>query len=107
LPEKKYFLSQRAGILRKQCTRPDHRRFEWVVEISPRDKKLLGVHLIGEMAAELVHLGAQVLAAQGTIDTFIHAVYNFPSLSDAYKYAAYDGLGNLNRENALRMAQSA
>jgi NAD(P) transhydrogenase len=45
----------------------------------------------------LVHLGAQVLAAGGTIDAFIHAVYNYPSLSDAYKYAAYDGLGNLNR----------
>ncbi len=67
---------------------------------SPSDKKLLGVHLIGEMASELVHLGAQVLAAGGTIDAFIHAVYNYPSLSDAYKYAAYDGLGNLNRNGA-------
>lgn len=67
---------------------------------SPEDKKLLGVHLIGEMASELVHLGAQVIAANGTIDAFIHAVYNYPSLSDAYKYAAYDGLGNLNRERA-------
>ncbi len=63
---------------------------------SPSDKKLLGVHLIGEMASELVHLGAQVIAAGGGIDAFIHAVYNYPSLSDAYKYAAYDGLGKLN-----------
>jgi len=64
---------------------------------SPDDKKLLGVHLIGEMASELVHLGAQVLAAGGTIDSFIHSVYNYPSLADIYKYAAYDGLGKLNR----------
>lgn len=64
---------------------------------SPTDKKLLGVHLIGEMASELIHLGSQVMAVDGTIDTFIHAVYNYPSLSDAYKYAAYDGLGNYDR----------
>jgi len=64
---------------------------------SPNDKKLLGAHLIGEMASELVHLGAQVIAAGGTIDAFIHSVYNYPSLSDIYKYAAYDGLGKLHR----------
>jgi NAD(P) transhydrogenase len=74
---------------------------------SPGDKKLLGVHLIGELASELVHIGAQVIAAQGTIDAFIHAVYNYPSLSDAYKYAAYDGLGKLSREQAGRRGQRA
>jgi NAD(P) transhydrogenase len=61
---------------------------------SPVDKRLLGVHLIGELASELIHLGAQVLARGGTIDAFIDEVYNFPTLSDAYKYAAYDGLQN-------------
>ncbi len=60
---------------------------------SPSDKKLLGVHLIGELSSELVHLGAHILADGGTIDAFIDAVYNYPTLSDAYKYAAYDGLG--------------
>lgn len=64
---------------------------------APADKKLLGVHLIGEMASELIHLGSHVLAGGGTIDTFIEAVYNYPTLSDAYKYAAYDGLGNHER----------
>lgn len=59
-----------------------------------RGKKLLGVHHIGEMASELVHIGAQVLTANGTIDAFIHAVFNYPTLSDMYKYAAYDGLRN-------------
>lgn len=60
---------------------------------SPADKRLLGVHLIGEMSSELIHIGAQAIAANETIDVFINAVYNYPSLSDSYKYAAYDGLG--------------
>jgi len=62
---------------------------------SPSDKKLLGVHLIGEMSSELVHIGSQIIVAGGTIDVFIDSVYNYPTLSDSYKYAAYDGLGNL------------
>lgn len=61
---------------------------------SSTDKKLLGAHHIGEMASELVHIGAQALTAQSTIDVFIHSVFNYPTLSDMYKYAAYDGLGN-------------
>jgi NAD(P) transhydrogenase len=61
------------------------------------DKRLLGVHILGELASELIHLGASVLVRHGTIDEFIDAVYNFPSLSDSYKYAAYDGLGALQR----------
>jgi NAD(P) transhydrogenase len=64
---------------------------------APEDKKLLGVHMIGEMASELIHIGMHVLVAGGTIDAFIHAVYNYPTLADSYKYAAYDGLGNLER----------
>jgi len=64
---------------------------------APEDKKLLGVHIIGEMASELIHLGAQTIAAGDSIDAFINAVYNYPSLSDSYKYAAYDGLGRLRQ----------
>lgn len=63
---------------------------------SPADKRLLGVHIIGEMASELIHTGAQVMTGSGTIDAFIDAVYNYPTLSDLYKYAAYDGLGKWN-----------
>jgi NAD(P) transhydrogenase len=65
---------------------------------SPAGKKLLGVHIIGELASELIHLGTHVLAEGGSIDTFIDAVYNYPTLSDSYKYAAYDGLGKLNKK---------
>ena len=64
------------------------------------DKTLLGAHVIGESASELVHVGLMVLLAGGTIDTFINAVFNYPTLGDAYKYAAYDGLGNLARRAA-------
>jgi NAD(P) transhydrogenase len=67
---------------------------------SPADQRLLGVHLIGELAAELIHIGAQVMAVDGTIDAFIQAVYNYPSLVDSYKYAAYDGLGQLETSQA-------
>ena len=64
---------------------------------SPEDKKLLGVHIIGEMASELIHIGAHILDAGESIDVFINAVYNYPSLADSYKYAAYDGLGKWER----------
>jgi NAD(P) transhydrogenase len=64
------------------------------------DARLLGVHVIGESAAELVHVGMMVLQAGGTIDAFIQAVFNYPTLGDAYKYAAYDGLGAQARRRA-------
>ena len=59
------------------------------------NKKLLGVQILGESATELIHLGMAVLEADGAIDTFIELVFNYPTLSEMYKYAAYDGLGNL------------
>jgi NAD(P) transhydrogenase len=63
----------------------------------PADKQLLGVHIVGQQAAELVHIGLTVMQFGGTIDAFIDAVFNYPTLSEAYKYAAYDGLGALAR----------
>jgi NAD(P) transhydrogenase len=63
----------------------------------PGTRRLLGVHIVGENAAELIHVGVMVLQSGGLIDSFIDAVFNFPSLSEAYKYAAYDGLGALAR----------
>jgi len=67
---------------------------------SPADKKLLGVHHIGELSSELVHIGAHALFDGATIDEFIMSVYNYPTLSDTYKYAAYDGLGAWERWQA-------
>ena len=69
---------------------------------SPTDKTLLGVHILGELASELIHIGAYVLEEKGTIDRFTTAVYNFPTLSDMYKYAAYDGLTKLDEYNSAQ-----
>jgi NAD(P) transhydrogenase len=60
-------------------------------------KKLLGVHIIGDGATELIHIGQMVMTFGGTIDVFIDSVFNYPTLSEAYKYATYDGLGRLAR----------
>ncbi len=62
------------------------------------DFRLLGVHIVGENASELLHIGMMVMQFGGTINAFIESVFNFPTLSEAYKYAAYDGLGNVARE---------
>ena len=59
--------------------------------------KLLGVHVLGEAATELVHLGQAVIHFGGTIEYFIHSTFNVPTMSEAYKYAAYDGLGQVGR----------
>lgn len=59
------------------------------------DRKLLGVSIIGENATELIHIGMMVMDNGLTIDEFIEQVFNYPTLSEMYKYAAYDGLGNL------------
>ena len=61
-----------------------------------QDRKLMGVSVIGESATELIHIGMMVLDRGLTIDEFIEAVFNYPTLSETYKYAAYDGLGNLS-----------
>jgi NAD(P) transhydrogenase len=67
---------------------------------SSENQKLLGVHILGEMASELVHVGQGCLHFGGTLDYFIQSVFNYPTLGEAYKYAAYDGLGNLARMRA-------
>ena len=61
------------------------------------DRVLLGVHILGEMACELIHLGQLVLHQGEPIDRFIHATFAVPTRSEAYKYAAYDGLMRLDR----------
>ena len=65
------------------------------IVFAPGDKKLLGVSIIGESATELIHIGMMALDNGLTINEFIEQVFNYPTLSEMYKYAAYDGLGNL------------
>ena len=77
----------------------------------PEDQKLLGVSIIGENAAELIHTGMACMYFGGSIDFFIQAVFNYPTISDAYKYAAYDGLQRLakriGRTTGLRSTSGA
>jgi NAD(P) transhydrogenase len=58
-------------------------------------RKLLGVHIIGQRSTEIVHIGQAVLAYGGSIEYFRDAVFNYPTLAEAYKVAALDGLNKL------------
>ncbi|MBL8215644.1 MAG: Si-specific NAD(P)(+) transhydrogenase [Bryobacterales bacterium] len=60
-----------------------------------KDRKLLAVHIIGEGASELIHIGQAVLAFGGTIDYFIDTVFNYPTLAECYKTAAFDGINRI------------
>jgi NAD(P) transhydrogenase len=60
-------------------------------------RRLVGVHIVGEGATELVHYGQAVMHFGGTVDYFIHATLDVPTMSDAYKYAAYDCLQRMAR----------
>jgi len=61
----------------------------------PDSLKLLGVHIIGDRAAEIVHIGQVVLTMGGTIEYFRDSVFNYPTLAEAYKVAALDGLNRM------------
>ena len=61
----------------------------------PENKKVLGVHAIGDRAAEIIHIGQAVLSLGGTIEYFRDSVFNYPTLAEAYKVAALDGLNKL------------
>jgi NAD(P) transhydrogenase len=71
---------------------------------SASDRTLLGVHIIGQEACELIALGLMALETRATLNNFINLCFNFPSLSDMYKYAAYDALSQFD---ALEAAQAA
>lgn len=58
-------------------------------------RELLGVHIIGEQASELVHIGQAVLTFGGTLDYFVDTVFNYPTLAECYKTAAFDGINRL------------
>jgi NAD(P) transhydrogenase len=60
-------------------------------------QKILGVHIIGEDATELIHIGQAVMILGGTVDYFIDTVFNYPTFAECYKVAAFNGLGRLHR----------
>jgi NAD(P) transhydrogenase len=69
--------------------------------VDAKSRKILGVHVIGERASELVHIGQTAITLGGTIDLFIEMVFNYPTLADSYKYAAYECLKALAKRAAL------
>ncbi len=65
------------------------------VLFDPQTLKLLGVHVIGEGATEIIHIGQAVLTLGGTVEYFRDAVFNYPTLAEAYKVAALNGLNKI------------
>ena len=57
--------------------------------------ELLGVHIFGEDAAELLHIGQAVFLLKGKITYFVNTVFNYPTLAECYKAAAFNGLNRL------------
>lgn len=63
--------------------------------VSTETRRLLGVHVFGSQATELIHLGQAVMTAQGTVDQLVDTVFNYPTLSEAYKVAALDAVNKM------------
>jgi NAD(P) transhydrogenase len=63
--------------------------------VSPVDRRLLGVHVFGTQATELIHIGQAVMGLGGTVDYLVDAVFNYPTLSEAYKVAALDATNKM------------
>lgn len=60
-----------------------------------KSRRVMGVHIIGDRATELIHVGQAVMSHGGTLDYFVDTVFNYPTLGEAYKVAAMDGLARL------------
>jgi NAD(P) transhydrogenase len=82
-------------IARGQILGDDSGFFKMLFDRS--DKRLLGVHIIGTGATELLHIGQAVIGLNGTLDYFLSTVFNYPTLAECYKVAA------LNAANKLAM----
>jgi NAD(P) transhydrogenase len=64
--------------------------------VSPDDRRILGVHVFGTSATEVVHIGQAVMGNGGTIDYLVDSVFNYPTLAESYKVAALDAMNKLN-----------
>ena len=72
--------------------------------VSPAGGKLLGVHVFGTGATELIHIGQAVMGCGGTVDYLVNAVFNYPTLSEAYKVAALDAVNKMRAVDMLGIA---
>ncbi|WP_203903630.1 Si-specific NAD(P)(+) transhydrogenase [Virgisporangium aliadipatigenens] len=69
--------------------------------VSPRDHKLLGVHIFGTGATELVHIGQTVMGLGGTVDYLVDTVFNYPTLAECYKVAALSAMNKISQVDRL------
>jgi NAD(P) transhydrogenase len=65
-------------------------------------RRLLGVHIVGEGATELIHIGQAVLNLEGTLDYFVENTFNYPTLAEAYKVAALDAWNRMPKTQPSR-----
>ena len=70
--------------------------------VSPDDRKLLGVHVFGTGATELIHIGQTVMGCGGAVDYLVDAVFNYPTLAESYKVAALDAMNKMRDIDRLR-----
>ncbi|OBB90654.1 Si-specific NAD(P)(+) transhydrogenase [Mycobacterium sp. 852002-40037_SCH5390672] len=70
--------------------------------VSTEDLKVLGVHIFGTSATEMVHIGQAVMGCGGTVEYLVDAVFNYPTFSEAYKVAALDVMNKVRALNAFR-----
>jgi NAD(P) transhydrogenase len=69
--------------------------------VSPEDRSLLGVHVFGTNATELVHIGQAVMGCGGTVDYLVDTVFNYPTLAESYKVAALDATNKMRQMSLL------
>lgn len=65
--------------------------------VSPTDHRLLGVHVFGTGATDIVHIGQTVMGCGGAVDYLVDAVFNYPTLAESYKVAALDAMNKIRR----------
>ena len=64
---------------------------------STANRRLLGAHIVGEGATELIHIGQAVINLGGTVDFFVENTFNYPTLAEAYKIAGLDAWNRMGR----------
>ncbi len=75
--------------------------------VSTEDLRVLGVHIFGTNATEMVHIGQAVMGCGGTVEYLVDAVFNYPTFSEAYKVAALDVMNKLRALNQFRVHQQS
>jgi NAD(P) transhydrogenase len=93
-------VSRYRELARGQITGSSHGMLKLLV--SPDDLKLLGVHIVGTNATELVHIGQAVMGCGGTVEYLVDAVFNYPTFAEAYKVAALDVMNKMRTLSRFR-----